>query len=152
MRWLCDNRVTIGTSYKIECWHVSDVKKKQFFLPVSILYSVCSLHLYSSLFDCSFQTHLGSLYNLFSSTMWMLSSKIHQTKLKLHVSNIFDKPDMWYFQYKIHLACHLDWQASSCYILPYQAILLQYAWFYFIQEHVTVSVTTVIVVKCRQPL
>ena len=32
MRWLRDNRVTIDRSYKIECWHVSDVKKKTVFL------------------------------------------------------------------------------------------------------------------------
>ena len=42
MRWLRDNRVTIGTSYKIECWHVSDVKKTVFLVSLHFVLSLQS--------------------------------------------------------------------------------------------------------------
>ena len=42
MRWLRDNRVTIGTSYKIERWHVSDVKKTVFLVRLQFLLSLQS--------------------------------------------------------------------------------------------------------------
>ena len=82
-RWLHDNRVTIGTSYKIECWHVSVIIKSSFSCltafctqcAVCILYSVCSLHFVPqpyALFSNKYKMYDNWLTN---NTKWFLMNE-----------------------------------------------------------------------------